>query len=138
MVLLGEDEIVRSWVSQKTGDHYAEGETLGILSTEGRLVGGFVFTNHTGASIDMSLAGKGCVTRFAWQAAGEFVFGMKRCQRLQVVTRHSNKTVRRMAPRFKMKFEGRLRRFYGDEDGLLFSLLRDEAIALGYYKEPVH
>jgi hypothetical protein len=40
-----------------------------------------------------------------------------------------------MAPKFKFKFEGVARLFYGDEDGLVFSLLRNEAILNGYWKE---
>jgi len=134
-ILVGEDVIVRSWVSQKTGDPHHDGETLGILSEQGRIIGGFIFTNWTGAGIELTLAGRGCVSRLAWQAVGDFVFRHKGCVRLQVVTRKSNKRVRTMAPRFGFKFEGTLRRYYGDEDGLCFSLLRNEAVQLGYYRE---
>lgn len=133
-ILVGEDAIVRAWVGQKTGDPQHEGETLGIIDHTG-LIGGFVFSNWTGAGIDLTLAGKACVSRLAWQAVGDFVFRHKGCVRLQVVTRKTNKRVCRMAPRFGFKFEGTLRRFYGDEDGKVFSLLRNEAVQLGYYRE---
>lgn len=134
-ILVGEDEIVRAWVSQKIGQPIEQGETLGVLTPEGRLIGGFVFNHFQGDCIDMSLAGRGCILRSVWQAVGSYVYRQRGCARLQVVTRSSNKAVRSMAPRLKFKFEGKLRRFYGNEDGLLFSLLREEAIALGYYRE---
>lgn len=134
-MLYGEDKIVRAWVSQKTGYEIERGETIGVLSNEDRLVGGFVFNQFQGECIDMSLAGRGCLARSALQAVGEHVYGKMGVPRLQVITAVSNKTVRCMAPRLKFKFEGKLRRFYGKEDGLLFSLLREEAIALGYFRE---
>lgn len=136
MVLRNEDQIVTAYVAGQTGDQYSDVmRTLGILSSEGRLTGGFVLTNYTGTGIELSLAGNGCVTRFAWQAVGDTVFGELGCQRLSVTTRRTNKRVRKMAPRFGFKFEGIARRFYGSEDGLVFSLLRNEAIQHGYWKE---
>lgn len=135
IVLVGEDAIVRAWVSQKTGDPHHEGETLGMLSNDKRLIGGFIFTNWTGAGIELTMAGRGCMSRLAWQAVGDFVFRHKGCERLQVTTRASNKHVCRLIPRMKFRFEGTARRAYGNEDGKVFSLLRNEAIQLGYYRE---
>lgn len=134
--LRGEDQIVSAYVSGQTGDQYAEVmRTLGVLSEEGRIIGGFVLTNYTGYGVEMSLAGRGCVSRNAWDILGDIVFRELGCQRLSITTRRSNKRVRKLAPRFKFKFEGAARRFYGNEDGLVFSLLRDEAVTLGYWKE---
>lgn len=134
--LTGENDIVSAFVSSKTGDQYVDVmRTLGILTPEGRIVGGFVLTNYTGHGVELSVAGKGCVSRGAWRELGDIVFRELACQRLSVTTRRSNKRVRKMAPRFKFKFEGIARRFYGDEDGIVFSLLRDEAIQNGYWKE---
>lgn len=134
--LRGENEIVSGYVSGKTGDQYADVmRTLGVLSNEGRIIGGFVLTNYTGAGIEMSLAGRGCIFRGAWRELGDIVFRELGCERVSITTRRSNKRVRKLAPRFKFKFEGIARRFYGNEDGLVFSLLRDEAVALGYWKQ---
>ncbi|MBX5089347.1 GNAT family N-acetyltransferase [Rhizobium lentis] len=134
--LRGEDEIVSAYVSGQTGDRYSDVlRTLGILNHEGRIIGGFVVTNYTGFGAELSIAGRGCVARDAWKALGDIVFGELGCQRLSVTTRRSNKRVRKMAPKFKFKFEGIARRFYGDEDGIVFSLLRDEAILHKYWKD---
>lgn len=134
--LRNEDAIVSAYVSGHTGDQYADViRTLGVLSPEGRLVGGFVLTNYSGHGVEMSLAGKGCVARDAWDMLGTIIFGELGCQRLSVTTRRSNKKVRKLAPKFHFKFEGVSRRFYGNEDGLVFSLLRDEAILHKYWKD---
>jgi RimJ/RimL family protein N-acetyltransferase len=134
--LRDEDAIVSAYVAGQTGDQYTDVmRTLGILNHQGRLIGGFVVTNYSGHGVELSIAGRGCVSRDAWNAIGGIVFGELGCQRLSVTTRRSNKRVRKMAPKFKFKFEGIARRFYGDEDGIVFSLLRDEAIQHKYWKD---
>lgn len=134
--LTGENDIVSAFVSSKTGDQYVDVmRTLGVLTPEGRIVGGIVLTNYTGHGIELSIAGKGCVSRGAWQAIGDIVFRELGCRRLSVTTRRSNKRVCKLAPRFQFRFEGIARRFYGNEDGIVFSLLREEAVKHGYWKE---
>lgn len=139
MLLRDEPEIVSAFVSGQTGDQYVDVlRALGIISREGRIVGGVLLTNFTGYGVEMTLAGKGCISRSAWQAIGDMAFGELGCQRISVTTRRSNKRVCKLAPRLKFKFEGVARKFYGKEDGIVFSLLRDEAVQNGYWKESVH
>jgi len=136
MLLRNEPEIVSAFVAGQTGDQYCDVmRALGILSGEGRIVGGVLLTNYTGYGVEMTLAGKGCISRGAWQAIGDMAFGELGCQRISVTTRRSNKRVCKLVPRLKFKFEGVARRFYGKEDGIVFSLLRDEAVQNGYWKE---
>lgn len=138
MVLLGENAIVCAYVGSLTGDTYSDCiRSIGIISDEGRLVGGIVFTNYTGAGVEMSLAGRRSITPTAMQAIGDVAFGDLGCMRLSVTTRKSNKRVCKIAPRAGFKFEGIARRFYGDEDGVVLSLLRDEAIQKGYWRANV-
>lgn len=138
MMLRNEPEIVSAFVSGQTGDIYSDVmRALGILSVEGRIIGGVLLTNYTGHGVEMTLAGKGCISRTAWQAIGDMAFGELGCQRISVTTRKSNKRVCKLAPRLKFKFEGIARKFYGKEDGVMFSLLRDEAIQHGYWKEAI-
>lgn len=133
--LRNEDAIVSAYVAGQTGDQYTDVmRTLGILNHQGRIVGGFVVTNYTGFGVELSIAGRGCVARDAWNALGDIVFRELGCQRLSVTTRRSNKRIRKMAPKFKFRFEGIARRFYGNEDGIVFSLLREEAVQHGYWR----
>lgn len=136
MLLRDEPEIVSAFVSGQTGDQYTDVmRALGIISPEGRIVGGVLLTNYTGFGVEMTLAGKGCISRSAWQAIGDMAFGELGCERISVTTRKSNKRVCRLAPRLRFRFEGIARRFYGVEDGVVFSMLRDEAIQHGYWRE---
>lgn len=135
MLLLDEPEIVSAFVSGKTGDQYTDVmRALGILSQEGRIIGGVLLTNYTGFGVELTLAGKGCISRSAWQAIGDMAFGELGCERISVTTRKSNKRVCRLAPRLHFRFEGIARRFYGSEDGVVYSMLRNEAIQHGYWK----
>lgn len=136
MLLRDEPQIVSAFVSGQTGDQYTDVmRALGILSREGRIIGGVLLTNYTGFGVELTLAGKGCISRSAWQAIGDMAFRDLKCERISVTTRRSNKRVCNLAPRLKFRFEGIARRFYGKEDGIVFSLLRDEALAHGYWKE---
>ncbi len=122
MIVLGQSEAVAAWVGRACGKPFHPPfEAIGIAGVTG-LTGGFVFTGFNGDGIEVSVAGRGIASRGAWRAACAYVFDQLGCARLQMHTRRSNKAVRRILPRFGMTFEGVARRFYGDEDGLVFSL----------------
>lgn len=134
--LINENEIVSAYVSGHTGDQYTDViRSLGVLSREGRLIGGLLATNYTGHGVELSLAGYGCIRRDAWQVFGDIVFNELGCRRLSVTTRRTNKRVCRLAPRLHFKFEAVLRKYYGSEDGIHLSLLREEAIEHGLWKD---
>ena len=136
ILLTGEHDIVAAYVGSHTGDQYSDiSHSLGVLTNEGRIIGGFVFSQYTGFGVEMSLAGSGCISRSAWQKVGEIVFSELKCARLSVTTRRRNKKVCKLAPRLHFKFEAVLRKYYGDEDGIHFSLLREEAIKHGLWKD---
>lgn len=139
-ILIGQDDIVRAWVAQKAGFPLSEGRAFGVWSdTQGRLTGGAVFTNFSGVGIEMTIAGRGCFSRELWHVIADYVFRHMGCTRLVVTTRRGTKRrknpINSMARRFGFKFEGIARRAYGDSDGMQWSLLREEAIDLGYLKE---
>jgi RimJ/RimL family protein N-acetyltransferase len=129
MILLGQNDTVAAFVARYSGrPFHPPFETIGI-ACDGALTGGFVFTGYNGDAVEMSVAGHGIVSRGAWRAACSYVFDQLGCKRLQMHTRRSNKTVRTILPRFGMTFEGIARRFYGDEDGIVFSLTADDLSA---------
>lgn len=123
MIVLGHSETVATWVARQCGKPFHPPfEAIGIAGSDGALTGGFVFTGFNGDGIEVSVAGHGIASRGAWRAACNYAFDQLGCARLQMHTRRSNRAVRRILPRFGMTFEGVARRFYGDEDGLVFSL----------------
>ena len=72
--------------------------------------------------------------REARQVLCDVVYGFLGCRRMGIVVRKTNKRMQRMAIRLGFTFEGKLRRYYGTEDGIVYSLLSDEAVALGHWQ----
>jgi RimJ/RimL family protein N-acetyltransferase len=130
MILLGHDETVADWVGNINGKPFhAPFTAIGVLNGEGMLTGGYVFTGFNGDGVEVSMAGRGCISRSACAAMLSYVFEQLGCSRLQMHTRRSNKTLRKLAPRLGFHHEGVARKFYGKEDGLLFSLTTDDLSA---------
>lgn len=127
MIVLDRAEDVADFVGQAAGKPFhAPFTAIGITNAAGTLIGGFVFTGYNGDGVEVSVAGRGIASRSAWRAALAYVFNQLGCARMQMHTRKSNTVVRRILPRFGMKYEGTARRFYGKESGLIFSLTADD------------
>lgn len=133
MILLGHDIAVSEFVGRIVGKpfHLASLQTtIGVVSPEGRLIGGYVFTSYTGPSIEMSLAGSGVALRSTWAAVLSYVFDpppQLGCVRLQVHTRRDNARARKQATRLGFRYEGTLRDYYGrGVNGLLYALTADD------------
>lgn len=133
-ILLGHDRAVADWVAARAkGKAFHDPFTaIGLLDDVGHLQGGFVFTGYNGDCVELSLAGRAVANRGAMGMVVEYVFGQLGCSRLQMHTRESNKLVLRMLSKGKrgnglnFTFEGISRRFYGRENGVLYSLTIDD------------
>lgn len=132
MALLFEDaQAICKWVGERCGKDFKIWDTaIGVVNDEGVVTGGVVFTNYTGTSIEISLAGRGCFQRGVWRAVFDYVFRQLGCTRLSMHTAFSNKFVRHWASKGGWTFEGRARRFYGRADALVFSITVDDLPAL--------
>jgi RimJ/RimL family protein N-acetyltransferase len=127
MIALDRTEEVAEFVARIAGKPFHPPFTaIGVANDAGALIGGFVFTGFNGDGIEVSVAGRGIARRSAWRAALAYVFDQLGCARMQMHTRKSNVAVRRILPRFGVKYEGTARRFYGNESGLIFSLTSDD------------
>jgi RimJ/RimL family protein N-acetyltransferase len=127
MIALDRTEEVAAFVARAAGKPFHPPFTaIGVANDAGALIGGFVFTGFNGDGIEVSVAGRGIASRSAWRAALAYVFDQLGCARMQMHTRKSNVAVRRILPRFGVKYEGTARRFYGNESGLIFSLTSDD------------
>lgn len=127
-LLFGHDRDVCEFVGSVVGKPFGDvpKTTIGIVSPEGKIIGGYVFTGYTGPSIEMSLAGSGVALRDTWTAVLSYVFGQLGCVRLQVHTRRDNARARKQATRLGFRYEGTMRRYYGDVAGLVYSLTADD------------
>jgi len=126
-VMIDQHDLVVPYVSDATGHQYTRVcGSIGIVSDSGRLMGGILLTDYTGHGVDMTIAGRGCLNSDVWFIVGECVFGKLGCERLSITTARSNKMVRRLAPKVGFRYEGIARRYYGTEDGIVFSMIRTD------------
>lgn len=128
-LLFGHDESVASWVAQQAGGKpFVQPFTaFGFVDPAGRLTGGAVFTGYNGDNVELSLAGRAAATRSGLAAITAYVFSQLKCSRLQMHTRKSNRRVLRMlAHRLGVRYEGVAHRYFGREDGIVYSLTIDE------------
>lgn len=133
-VLIGHDPAVSAYIAEATGDPlHAPFRTIGIYSGQ-QMIGGWALDEYTGYGVNLSGAGRGTMLREARQVLCDVVYGFLGCRRMGIVVRKTNKRMQRMAIRLGFTFEGKLRRYYGTEDGIVYSLLSDEAVALGHWQ----
>lgn len=126
-LLYNHDDDVSFWVSKKVGQEFNPPfSAIGVLSRDGRLIGGFVFNTFKQESVSMSIAGSGVFRRNVWAAVINYVFNQLGCVRLEIQTKRSNKIVKKLAPKLGFHFEGTARRYYGNEDGFVYSLTKDD------------
>ncbi len=128
-LLFGHDKTVAEWVAKQAHSKppIAPFTAFGFLDGQGTLVGGCVFTGYNGDCIELSLAGRGSATRAAMAAVASYVFEQLGCKRLQMHTNRRNKhTLRMLAGRLGVRYEGVARRFFGKDDGIVYSLTVDD------------
>lgn len=133
MILLGHSQAVGDWVARINGKAFHPPfEAIGIIDSDGTLTGGYVFTGFNGDGVELSLAGRGVVSRAGWRVVLDYVFNQLGCSRMQMHTSRRNKRVcKNLHELFPKGFEGIAKRFYGKDDGVVFALTKDD---LGAFK----
>lgn len=117
------------WVAGRLGVSFPKGATALALARDGELVGGAVFCGFTGRDVEVSVAAG---RTLAWPRGflarvGAYVFSELGCARMTVLTRPSNRTVIRIAPRLGAVQEGRKRNYFEDgADALVFGILKED------------
>lgn len=134
-LLFGHDKTVAEWVAKQANSKppVEPYTAFGFVSADGHLTGGCVFTGYNGDTVELSLAGRSTASRSAWAAIVSYVFDQLKCQRLQMHTNRRNKAVLRMLAGKRgrdsglgVRYEGVCRRFFGKDDGVLYSLTTDD------------
>jgi RimJ/RimL family protein N-acetyltransferase len=115
-------EFVGNLIGKKIVPPFA---SMGV-ERDGKLVGGAIFNNWTGADIEMTLAGPGMLSRGVMRALAHYAFVQAGCRRVSMTVRLSNSLVRKLAKRCGFRIEGIKRHGYPDEDAIIFGLLADD------------
>jgi RimJ/RimL family protein N-acetyltransferase len=134
-IVLGHDAVVLAWLKARHGmELFPPCVAVGI--SEGtELIGAVVFNNYTRTNIEASVAGETRaftpkVIHFCFQ----YAFGQLGCSRATLRTRKRATEVRQLIERMGFRPEGKMRRYYGDDDAMIYGLLRQDAGR--WFKEP--
>jgi L-amino acid N-acyltransferase YncA len=137
MILANERELVAAYVASriKHQEPFVVGyEALGAIDSQGRLIGGFVYSELRetpgGGSIAICAAGerdwlsRGNLKVFL----GSYPFGQLGVHRIQAMVAKSNIRARHVIERLGFKNEGKVREALGPgRDAILYGLLRHES-----------
>ncbi len=134
-LVLGRDAMVAEWVAHQL-PHVANGEAfgpcaaIGIESLGGDPLGGVVFSGYQPAyrSIEVSCASASprWLTRSLIQGIFRYPFDQLDCQRVTAVTGRRNRPSRRFLETFGFKREGLVRKGLGEDDAVIYGLLKRE------------
>lgn len=126
MRLVTDSEAVAHWVAARcdVGQFQAPYTAFGWADASGQIVGGAVFNAWNGANVELSLAGRGSVTRQAFRDIAAYVFGQLGCRRLSMVTKAANLRLVHQAERNGFAREGMRKDFFPDDDAVALVLLR--------------
>lgn len=112
---------------------------IGVVDRHARLAGAAVFTDFDGFDIQLTVVGRGAFSRSVCRAVSRYVFIQMNCQRMTVIMRESDTVLRKVCQRHGFRQEGVIRRRYGDQDGILMGMLRQECRWLkAHEKGPSH
>lgn len=95
---------------------------------EAQVIGAAIFNNYDFASMELTVIFDRpiALTRGMLNAVFSYPFIQLDRARLTARTRANNAQVRRKIRRLGFKPEGRLRRYFGDDDAMIYGMLKDE------------
>lgn len=125
---LVESEAIVGFLESKLGTKFSPPyRAFGFVTDDDRPMCAFVFNDHTGANIEMTVyAEPGGMTRGVLRYVANYVFNSSNCRRLTVRTKKRNKRVLKLAPRYGFTYESVAKHYYGDDDAVVFRMLKED------------
>lgn len=122
------DETVKKYIEDRLKIKiFPPSVTFGVVADNGRALCAFVFNNYNESNIDMTVVSeKGGLTRGVLRYLAHYVFEKAGCRRLTVLIKRRNKHAREMAKRFGFKSEYVMKRYFVDDDAIVFRLFKEE------------
>jgi hypothetical protein len=127
-VRLIENEAIVGFIEQKLQIRISPPYTaFGFASDDNRPMCAVLFNDFSGANIEMTIyAEPGGVTRQVLRYLANYVFVKNQCRRLTVRTKKRNKRVLQLAPRYGFKYECIAKRYFADDDAVVFRMLKED------------
>lgn len=143
-LLLDHNQEVAAWVAARiphmAGQDFGPCSAMGIVSADGRAIGGAVYNNYRAQfrSIDISfaVATPRCLTKSLIRGIMAYPFVQLGCQRITAVTPKRNRRCRKFLETFGFKREGVARRGFGNDDAVIYGLLKREWEGSKWMRDP--
>jgi len=116
---------IAAWVGARIGVNFSPPFTALAEVRGGRNVAGYVFNMWTAHDVEVSLAADR-LSRPLMRAAFAYVVTTLGCRRATFRTRADNVAAQKALDRLGAKLEGRQRAYFGDCDGLLYGILKED------------
>ena len=123
------DARFRPWLEERIGVVLpSDAQFVGRVVGE-RIAAAIGVSHWTGPDVELSVAASpGSGSRGLLRTVFAYVFGQLGCVRCTARIRASNQDSIALAERLGFRREGVLRKGYGDEDAIIFGLLREEHV----------
>jgi len=123
--VFGHDQTFLEWAAERDPEGsvpYGRYWVIGLVDDDGRAIGAVTIVQTSAAGVQIGLECENAVTRQAIRDTFAFIFGHLGASRCELVTRRTNKVMKKHAPNLLgFRFEGVRRDYYGPgDDGLAF------------------
>jgi len=125
VILLGMDEVVARWVSQRIGAEIHPPFTAIGFVNDGKLTAGFVFSDYNGSNVEVTAATTRYVKKGELLAVCRYVFIQLGCRRVTFRAKASNYRSTAFLQR-RMTYEATLPHYYPDDHAEQYRLLRED------------
>jgi len=135
-LLFNADDAVAAWLFESYGQKPMKYDrALGLVDTEGKVVGAVLYHHYNGANVELSYYGKGTMTLGIVRCLARFTLLEFDASRLTVVTSKRNRRFIKGFQKIGFRLEGVQRCYYGKRDcvrntGVRFAMFRDRLEAL--------
>ncbi|MDO3434613.1 GNAT family protein [Rhizobium sp. CBN3] len=115
---------IAAWVGARIGVTFHPPYTTLAHVDRGRIIAGLVFNVWTEHDIEISLAADR-LSLTLMRAVFDYVFNQLGCRRATCRTRADNSRAQSLLARVGAEPEGRQRSYFGDCDGLLYAIMKE-------------
>jgi RimJ/RimL family protein N-acetyltransferase len=100
---------------------------IGFAANDGRALCACVFNGYNHSNIDVTIVAEpGGLTRGVLRYIADYVFKQLNCQRMTAYIKKRNKRALKMAPRFGFQYEMVAKKYFRDDDAVMFRMTNDE------------
>jgi hypothetical protein len=118
---------VAGWAASKMGARVIEPfYALGVEDEFGDPKGAFIFSEFTRHNVELTVYAPGALKRHIVRGVFSYAFNQLGVDRITVRCPAAKKELNELQEHLGFKFEGILRRFYGDDDCFIYGMLRSE------------